>query len=89
MLQMSNTKVIKAAKQYPKVELVLLYSFSFEDGAILTQEAFVQFLKYAPRDEVVNTDYSFISQEEARLIDMPVLGLYDLPAELLRSYEAH
>lgn len=86
---MSKNKVTKAPKQRPSDELVLLFSFSFEEGALLTQEAFIAFLKNATRDEVSSMEYSFISAEEARLSDFPTYSLYDLPAELLRSYEAH
>lgn len=89
IMSKAKTKVVKAPKQRPSDELVLLFSYSFEEGALLTQEAFIAFLKNADRAEVVNSEYSFLNAEEARLTDFPIYGLHDLPAELLRSYEAH
>jgi hypothetical protein len=75
---------------YPKAEdLVLLFSLSFDDGAILTKEAFLTFLRKATRDEVITCEYLFLKAEQAALTDYLILTSGDVSSSILGTLEVH
>lgn len=67
----------------PVDNLVLLYSYSFEDGAILTKEAFMEFLKCAVRDEVGAAEYYFIKPEQGSYLSVPFITSVEVRQALL------
>lgn len=70
-------------------DVILLFSPSFPDGAILTKDAFILFLKSADTKEKESFQYSIISAYEAAHTEYPFYDTTALSAELLGSFQAH
>jgi hypothetical protein len=67
--------------------IVLVFSYSFPDGALLTQEAFVLFLKIASRTELEDFSYALITPLEAANTEYDHFTTLDVREALLGSYE--
>ncbi len=73
---------------YPPVDqLILLYSYSFEEGAILTKDAFIEFLKCAMRDEVSNAEFYFITVEQSAYLEHELYSQTEIRHMLLGTLE--
>jgi hypothetical protein len=80
-----HTKAYKWASD----ELVLLFSYSFEEGAILTKDAFILFLKVARSEEVSHCEFVFLKPEQAALTPYEFYGSLDIHGLVLGTLEYH
>ena len=81
LLQMSQDNVDE--------DVVLLFSKSFSDGAILTKDAFFVFLKVADRAEREDFQYSIISAFEAAHTEYEFYNSTSIKEELLKNLNTH
>ena len=69
--------------------LVLLFSFTFGDGAVLTPEAFLHFLRRADRDEVADCAFHFLPYNNILIGEYEYYSDSDIKGALFASWETH
>jgi hypothetical protein len=83
---MTNEKFMKPPKDQDD-ELVLVESLSFPDGAVMTKDAFLMFLKLASAKEVSTFTFAFIRLTEALIGQCEIIGTYAVREAIVGTVE--
>lgn len=58
--------------------LILLFSLTFEDGAIVTRDAYIVFMKLASREELQTHQVADVPTEMLNLFDKPIMDVSEM-----------